>query len=240
MTYIILIAGTGSRLHPITNEAPKTLYRLDAETTVLKRMVTLIRKYDQEADIILVTGFKHEKIEAEIQDVTIYYNPFYYLTNSIASLWFAQEKLQGNVTLINGDVVISGPLAREVITQKTEKPIVLMDSSIKTDGDYNVQVSDKSVVVISKELEYYDGEYAGITKLDPETSQRLKQKINDMIDKGYCDQWYENALVEMVFFEDLELGYVDIADYQWTEVDSVNDLRFARKIHQSENRGEIQ
>lgn len=74
-----------------------------------------------------------------------------------------------------------------------------MDSSIKTDGDYNVQVSDKSVVVMSKELENYDGEYAGITKLDPETSQCLKQKINNMIDKGYCDQWYENALVEMVF-----------------------------------------
>lgn len=76
MTYIILIAGTGSRLHPITNEAPKTLYRLDAETTVLKRMVTLIQKYDQEADIILVTGFKHEKSKPRFrmsQFITIHF-----------------------------------------------------------------------------------------------------------------------------------------------------------------------
>ncbi|MEG0509365.1 MAG: sugar phosphate nucleotidyltransferase [Eubacterium sp.] len=235
MTYIILIAGKGSRLNPITNNAPKTLFKLDNNTTVLKRMVNLINRFDKEAQIVLVTGFKYKRIEEEIKNCEIYYNPFFNVTNSIASLWLARERMDGEITIINGDVVTSTQLAKEILTQSTKTPLVLMDSSIKTDGDYNVQVDHEKVVVMSKDLSYYDGEYVGITKLDPETTRQLKHKIEEMVDHGYSDQWYENALVEMIFYDNLTLRYIDIAGYQWTEVDSVNDLLRAKQIHYAEN-----
>jgi CTP:phosphocholine cytidylyltransferase-like protein len=76
MTYIILVAGKGSRLHPLTLKTPKTLYKLDKNTTVLQRMVSMIRKHDPDAHIIAVTGFMHETIEKEIHNVTFVHNPF--------------------------------------------------------------------------------------------------------------------------------------------------------------------
>ena len=54
MTYIVLVAGQGKNLQPLTLSYPKSLYKLDGNTTVLQRLVRFIRKYDKEAEIIVV------------------------------------------------------------------------------------------------------------------------------------------------------------------------------------------
>ena len=236
MTYIFLIAGKGTRLHPLTLNYPKTLYKLDEDITVLERMVGLIQKYDAAARIVAVTGFMHHKIEESIQGVTFVYNPFYQVTNSIASLWFAREYLDDDmVVLINGDIVVSDELVRDVLCRCTDKPTVLLDSSIKKDGDYNVQVNGDKVVVMSKGLDEYCGEYAGVAKLDRKTLKSYKQELEDMIEQGLYDQWYEDVLVQMIFKDNFCLYYDDVSSYQWTEIDCVSDLVLAKKI-QSDTR----
>ncbi len=232
MTYILLIAGRGSRLKPLTLKYPKSLYKLDKDTTVLKRMVTMIRKYDSQAEIIAVVGFMKEKIKKEITDVIFVNNPFYEVTNSIASLWFARDYLKNNnVTIINGDIVIEEKVVREILCTKITRPEVLIDSSIKKQGDYNVQVNDDKILVMSKDLDKYYAEYTGITRLDKSSATKMKHCVEVMVDDGMYDQWYENALVQMIFNEDFELYYQDICTYQWAEVDCVDDLILAKKIH---------
>lgn len=232
MTYIFLMAGKGSRLHPLTLQYPKSLYKLDKNTTVLKRMVSLINKYDAGADIVAVVGFMKERIKEEIEGITFVENPFYEVTNSIASLWFAREYLDDSqVTIINGDIVIEEKLAKDFWGSQLARPEVFIDSSIKTTGDYNVQVSSDKILVMSKDLDDCYGEYAGITRLDKESASKLKQCIEKMVEDGMYDQWYENALVQMIFNEDFELFYKDIRDYKWTEVDCVSDMLLAKQIH---------
>jgi len=236
MTYIILVAGKGTRLHPLTLNYPKSLYRLDGKTTVLKRMVELIHKYDKQAVVAVVTGFQGEAIKNEIKEAVFIHNPFYEVTNSIASLWFARNYLDDdNVTIINGDIVIEERLMESVICKETAIPKVCIDSSIKNNGDYNVEVKDGKILVMSKDLEQYYGEYAGVTKLDRVSAQKLKYCINEMIDLGMYDQWYENALVQMIFNNDFKLYYEDIKDYKWTEVDCVNDMLLAKQIHMEDH-----
>ena len=235
MKYIFLVAGKGTRLHPLTLKHPKSMFKLDNNTTVIKRMVNLIKKWDKEADIVVVTGHMHKNIELEVNGVTFVYNPFYEVTNSIASLWFAKEHLEtDNIVLIDGDIVMSEKLIKEQVCIPVDKPLVFLDSSIKTDGDYNVEVSGDRVLVMSKELNSYYGEYAGLTKLNKESAIRMKAEMESMIEEGYYDQWYENALVQLIFKEDFQLYYKDICDYEWTEVDSVSDLIRAKKIHLDE------
>ena len=53
-----------------------------------------------------------------------------------------------------------------------------------------------------------------------------------MVNDEMYDQWYENALDLLIFNEDFELYYTDIADSKWTEVDCVNDMLLARQIHE--------
>lgn len=238
MKYIFMVAGKGSRLHPLTLKHPKSMFKLDNNTTLIQRMVGLIQKLDQESDIVLVTGHMHSSIEQQLENVTFIYNPFYEVTNSIASLWFARNHLDAdNIVLIDGDIVMSEKLMKEVVCQPVDKPYVLVDSSIKTDGDYNVEVSGDRVLVMSKELSSYFGEYAGITKLDHESARLMCQEIERMVEEGFYDQWYENALVQLIFQNDFELFYTDIKDYDWTEVDCVNDLLHAKSIHAKETRG---
>lgn len=235
MKYIFMVAGKGTRLQPLTLKHPKSMFKLDKETTLIQRMVSLIKKYDSDADIVIVTGHMHRSIEEQLKGVTFMYNPFYEVTNSIASLWFAREHLDAdNVVLIDGDIVVSEEIVKEIICHSVDRATVLLDSSIRVDGDYNVEVSGDNVLVMSKELETYYGEYAGITKLDRDSALLMRAEMESMVEDGYYDQWYENALVQMIFKEDYKLYYIDIKDYDWTEVDSVNDLLHARNIHMKE------
>lgn len=234
--YIFMVAGKGTRLQPLTFQNPKSMFRLDRNTTVIKRMVNLIKKHDQAADIVIVTGHMHKSIEAELRDVTFVYNPFYEVTNSIASLWFAQEHLEAdNVILIDGDIVMSNELICDIVCVPVDRATVLVDSSIKNNGDYNVEVSGDRVLVMSKELDSYFGEYAGLTKLDRESARLMREEMNLMVEEGYYDQWYENVLVQLIFKNDFDLYYKDIRDYDWTEVDCVSDLIHAKSIHVKEN-----
>lgn len=235
MRYIFLVAGKGTRLQPLTLNHPKSMFKLDKDTTLIQRMVGLIQKLDPEADIIVVTGHMHRSIEKELSGVRFVYNPFYEVTNSIASLWFARDYLVAdNVVLIDGDIVMSEDLMRDIVCKPMERPMVLLDSSIKTDGDYNVQISGDRVLVMSKDLDSYHGEYAGITKLDRKSAQLMKEEMENMVEEGCYNQWYEDVLVQLIFKDDFRLFYKDICDYDWTEVDCVSDLVHAKNIHMKE------
>lgn len=233
MTYVFFVAGKGTRLNPITLSYPKSLFKLDDKVTVIQRMVNMIQRYDNEAKFIVITGFMEHKIQKELKGVTFVYNPFYSVTNSIASLWFAREltKNDENITLINGDIVMEDSLIENVLTQKNDKPLVLLDSSIKKDGDYNVQVNGDTVVVMSKGLDEYCGEYAGVLKLDKSSIASYFNRLESMIHDGKHDQWFEDVAVEMIFMDNFKLYYTDISEYEWTEIDCVDDLVLAKKIH---------
>lgn len=67
---------------------------------------------------------------------------------------------------------------------------------------------------------------------------RLKKELEDFIDKGYFKQWYEDVLVHMILDCDFELYFEDIANFSWTELDSISQLLFTKKIHRMESEHE--
>ncbi|MFA6923662.1 MAG: phosphocholine cytidylyltransferase family protein [Bacteroidales bacterium] len=235
MRYILLAAGKGTRLNPLAKNCPKCMYNLDKNMTVIEFMIGSIKKFDMNAEFVIVTGFMQEKLEKLIKNVIFIYNPFYKITNSIASLWFAKDYIEGDITIINADIIAEKRLIKNIVIKKIEGAKVLIDSSIKQDGDYNVQVKDNNVVVMSKDLKKYFGEYAGITKLDRNSSKKLCIEIEKMINNENYDQWYENALVQMIFEQDFKLEFIDISDFEWTEIDTVDDLLNAKEIYLKES-----
>lgn len=236
MTYIILAAGKGSNLHPLTLKYAKTSFKLDEETTVLQRMVRSIRKADKNAEIVVVVGYMADDIKAELdgENVKFVMNPFYEVTNSISSLWFAREYLEReNVAIIHGDIVFSNEIVNSYLVKPTDYPYVLVDSSYNRPGAYNVVVQDKQVLVMSKKLEHFSAKYCCMTKLDPVSSRLLKQEMDTMINGNMYDQYFEDCLVQMIMFHDFQLFCEDIAGKKWAEVDTVDDLLAAQEIHRS-------
>lgn len=233
MTYIILSAGKGVKLQPLTLNHPKSLYKLDDKTTILQRLVRKIRKYDAEAEIVVVVGYMYKQIQQELEDdnVKFVHNPFYSVTSSMGSLWFAKEYLQReNVTIVNGDIVVSDQLIKDVVSQHTDYPYVLLDSTRNDANKYNVQVQGDLVCVMSKNLTEFTGNYASMTKLDAVSSRFLLEQLKQMVNDEMYDLFFEDALVQMIFQNNFELYYKDIKDYKWTEVDCVDDLLKARQI----------
>lgn len=237
-TYIILAAGKGANLHPLTLGYSKMSYRLDDQMTVLQRMVRSIRKYDRDAEIVVVVGYKADSVKETLADLNVKFikNPFYEITNSIASLWFARPYLEReNVTIVHGDVVYSDSLITSYLTEQTDYPYVLVDSSQIAPGDYDVVIRDNEILVMSKRLETPDARYCCMAKLDPVSSRLLKREVDEMIDAGMHDQFFEDALVQMVMFHDFQLFCHDIAGKKWVEVDTVDDLLAAQAIHRASN-----
>ena len=234
MTYIILAAGKGNNLQPLTLKYAKTSYKLDEDTTILQRMVRSIRRYDRNAEIVVVVGYKAEVIKRELEDdsVKFVFNPFYEVTNSIASVWFAREYLEReNVAIINGDVVFPDEIITTYLVKSTDYPYVLADSSKSVPGAYNIVAQDKQVLVMSKKLENYTAKYCCLTKLDPVSSRLFKEEVDSMISSNMYDQYFEDGLVQMIMFHDFQLFFEDIAGKTWAEVDTVNDLLIAQQIH---------
>lgn len=236
MTYIILAAGKGNNLQPLTLKYAKTSYKLDEETTVLQRMVRSIRRVDKNAEIVVVVGYKAEVVKAELdgENVKFVMNPFYEVTNSISSVWFARDYLEReNVTIVHGDVVFSDEVVKSYLSVPTDYPYVLVDSSYNRPGAYNVVTQENQVLVMSKKLEHFSAKYCCMTKLDPVSSRLLKQEVDSMINGNMYDQYFEDSLVQMIMFHDFQLFCVDIAGKKWAEVDSVDDLLTAQKIHRN-------
>lgn len=238
MTYIVLVAGQGRNLQPLTLSRPKTLYKLDGETTVLQRLVRSIRRYDKKAEIVVVIGFMYKHIQKELEDdnVLFVHNPFYAATSSMGSLWFAKDYLQReNVTIINGDIVMDDSLMNGAICAYTDVPYVLIDSTKRDGNKYNVQVQGDKVCVMSKNLTEFIGNYASVVKLDAVSARFVLEQLELMVNEGMYNLFFEDALVQMIFDKNFELYFKDIKEYDWTEIDNVDDLLKARQI-QSESK----
>ena len=234
MTYIILAAGKGNNLQPLTLKYAKTSYKLDEETTVLQRMVRSIRKTDKNAEIVVVVGYKADEIKKELdgENVIFVMNPFYEVTNSISSVWFARDYLEReNVAIVHGDAVFSDDIVKSHLTIPTDHPYVLVDSSYVRPGAYNAVTQGDQVLVMSKKLENFTAKYCCMTKLDPVSSRLLKEEIDSMINGNMYDQYFEDSLVQMIMFHDFQLFCEDIAGKKWAEVDTVDDLLTAQEIH---------
>ena len=234
MTYIILAAGKGNNLQPLTLKYAKTSYKLDEETTVLQRMVRSIRHADKNAEIVVVVGYKAEEIKKELdgENVVFVMNPFYEVTNSISSVWFARDYLEReNVAIVHGDAVFSDDIVNSYLTVPTDHPYVLVDSSYVRSGAYNAVTQGDQVLVMSKKLEHFTAKYCCMTKLDPVSSRLLKEEIDSMINGNMYDQYFEDSLVQMIMFHDFQLFCEDIAGKKWAEVDTVDDLLTAQEIH---------
>lgn len=230
MNVIILAAGVGSRLYPLTKETPKCLLKIDGDNSILDHNLSIIRDLNFADRIKIVVGFEAQKIIDSVIDVEIVLNPFFRRTNSIASVWFCREFLNERVIIMNGDVCFSKEVLQMILNHNKTNFVVLDKSHKCTDADYKIVVENDLVSNMGKTIPFdnYCGEYAGITHLDKNGALCLRKKIETMMIEENYDTWYETALVELIKENGFELSYLDISGQKWAEIDTIKDLEYLK------------
>lgn len=224
MKAILLAAGVGSRITNDIGQMPKSMVEVDGRP-LLCHTLDLLQKNHME--IVIITGFKHKVIEDAIRDyaVTVYYNPFYAVTNSIGSIWYARDEFNTReVFIANADVYYTQELLDKVFSAPYDN-IMLADKSRADNGDYFFYTENDVLKKYGKELSRNErnSEYVGICALRNQWVTLFHDRLCELIENGSYNLWWENVLYS--FVGEKEIYTTDVDGCFWAEVDTIEDYQ---------------
>jgi len=225
MKAIIMAAGIGKRLQDLNINKPKCLISI-GNTTLIRRSVNLLVSKGI-SDITVIVGYKADLIRNELNnDVTYFENPDFHITNSIKSLWYAKDLLEGDVLLLNGDLYYEHDILDYAINQTN--PVVMLADSTRIDkADYRFGFSGNQINLFGKHLTNHetDGEYVGIVRIDQSFIKTFKKTLEEMITSGKSNIWWEDVLYSFIE-KQIPIHYFDVAGTFWSEVDTLQDYNY--------------
>ncbi len=235
MRAIILAAGMGSRLEKITEKVPKALVDVGGKPLLAHSLSTLIS--EGITDFIIVTGHKAYKIREYIEenfggiDVEYIHNNRYDETNNIYSLYLAIKNINAPFYILNSDIIFHpGIFAMIHSSQKKNLTISVDFRENLGKEEMKVKVEGERVIAISKKLDPADsdGEYIGITKVTERSGDLLLECVSETMEVHGKRVFYEHAFQRMID-RGYEINYSKTSGLPWTEIDTIEDLVFARK-----------
>lgn len=232
---VILVAGVGSRLRPITDTRPKALAPVGDET-ILGRAVRLLLDFGI-SRLILATGYREDAVRAALAglacEVVLCPNPRYDSTQNAVSLALCRDAVGGRSFFkLDGDVVFDAELLPRIAAGRAEL-CAGVDSSRKLDAEaMKVVVSGERIVRFGKDVPLVQshGESIGIEHIDARASGKLFAALDERVHAGVTDLYYEDVYSQMIERGDLEAAAADVSGLRWTEVDTFEDLETAWKL----------
>lgn len=233
MKAIILAAGVGKRLWPITQHRPKCLIEIGGKS-LLVRHVEILASLGI-TQVTLVVGYKQEMIRAAVGQAYAGVDLRYlvneqYQRGSIGSLWAARHELDRETIIMDADVLYHREVMRRLV-QSTAPNALLMDESVKQQTEEcMVVVRGGRVVALTKQMpSSYDlaGEGVGFLKVRGADTGTLAASLQRCVERGLLDMEYEDALLD--FFADAKVGFERIGGLPWIEIDFPEDVARAER-----------
>jgi len=240
MNLIILAAGKGTRLYPLTKNTPKSLLDLGDNTTLLDRQVSSAIESSVVNKIYVITGYRTKQIErtlekyAEKIDIETIYNPFFAQSNNLMSLWCANYIFEDDDFMItNGDNIYKSGLFDKVSSAKDDCIQITIDyKEHYDDDDMKVVIANEKLAAVSKKIdpELTNAESVGLAIVKGETKRKLfRDKIIEMSkDEDNINKfWLE---IFNSFVSDGEsIDLFEISQHDWGEVDFHPDIESIKK-----------
>lgn len=158
MKAVILSAGQGSRLLPLTAERPKCLLPLGAKTLIAWQVDVLQRCGVDE--IVVIVGFRAALVEAQLATlarpglaIRTIFNPFYSVADNLGSCWLARHEMAGDFILLNGDTLFEAAVLQRLLAGPAAPILVTIDRKSTYDADdMKVQLDGTRLLDIGKML----------------------------------------------------------------------------------------
>ena len=236
MRAIILAAGQGSRLLPLTADRPKCLIAFNGRSLLDWQLDMLGRNGIAEA--LVVTGFRDDQIEATLARrtggprVTTLYNPFYKVADNLGTLWMARDWLDGDCLTLNGDTLVSQALVARAVGARIDGIAVTVDRKDAYDADDMkvVRADDGRLLAIGKRLDVgVNAESIGLIVYRGDGAARFRREIEQVMRTAEgTNVWYLRVVHQLAKRERVET--LDISGEAWGEVDFPEDVERAKAL----------
>lgn len=234
---ILLSAGQGSRMLPLTAERPKCLIDFSGKSLLAWQIEMLARGGVKRIDV--VTGFMTDMVDAELAaindprvEITTRFNPFYKVADNLGSCWIAREAMEGDFLILNGDTLVSEEIVQRV-QQDHDWPIaVTIDVKPAYDSDdMKVERDGERLVRIGKVLtaEQSNAESIGFLAFRGEGAGMFREAVRKaMRTPEGVQHWYLKVIDSLA--PTGKVGTVSIEGMEWAEVDFLNDIEIATAL----------
>lgn len=233
-TALLLAAGTGSRLAPLTDSTPKCLVTVN-EISILERLVSSLQAHNFNR-LVVVIGHEGECIRDYLgtrkgeMDITYITSPLYRTTNNIYSLWLARDVIDEPFLLIESDLVfdtdmLTDMLAPDRIAVAKIEPW-MNGTTVTVNEHMAIDAFHSPTAVPSKE----HFKTVNIYSLSAATWRLARQRLDQYISDNMVNGYYETVFADMVKEGCLSFTPVFFDTSSWYEIDTLTDLRAAELI----------
>jgi len=231
---IILAAGTGTRLMPLTRDVPKPLLKIDDMTLLERMMINCINNGVNE--FIIVLGHKKERVFEKIEYLQNKYdvkistveNKKYDKTNTSCSVNLASRSLDDDILIINGDNVIDSRIISGLLNFN-ETTLVVDNYKKLNEESFKLRIENNVIMEIGKEIsiETASGEFIGISKVSKDDLPVFNFLLEELINEN-VQNYYDLAYKELSKKTNIAYFYTD--GLKWTEIDDKNDWEYAHTL----------
>ena len=247
MKAIILAAGMGTRLHPLTEATPKSLVEVCGRPMLHHQLESLRRAGISEC--VLVVGYRADQIRSQIgtdfQGMSISYvnNEIYHRTNNLYSLWLARQQIaglsdfDGETLLLEGDLIFEYELLSALVNRSARDVAIVDRFQSHMDGTVIQARHGVAQAMILKSDQGIDFDYStafktvNIYKFSPYTWRNLLiPELSRYVAEGKTDRYYEAVISDLIAQSRFQMSILEAAPIKWGEVDSVEDLALAEEL----------
>lgn len=227
---IIMAAGIGSRMQPITTKIPKPLVKVNGER-IIDTIIKALHKNDI-FEIYIVVGYLKEKfkvLEEEYQGVKLIYNPYYERCNNISSLYVTREYLE-NTIILDGDLIIYNT---DILSSEFENTCYNCIWTNSKTNEWLLTVEDGFITSCNRNGGSKGWELVSISRWSSSDGKKLKKHLEIEFEnkKNYEIYWDDIAL--FCYPNDYKISIKEMSKTDVIEVDSINELIELDKSYQN-------
>ena len=241
MKAVILAAGQGTRLRPLTDYLPKCLVQVHGKPLLQYQLESL--ELAGIRDCIIVVGYLGDQVRHQFGPrfgnvrITYVTNEVFQHTNNIYSLWLARREMDDDILLLEGDLLFDEDLLRDLNLSQCRDVAVVDGFDYSMDGTVILAREGLTTSMVLKSQQSAGFDYRSALKtvniyvLCRETmKQQFLPTLDRYVTQGLTGEFYEAVMAQLIAQGDLRLGVHMTGSRKWTEIDTEEDLHQAERI----------
>jgi histidinol-phosphate/aromatic aminotransferase/cobyric acid decarboxylase-like protein/GTP:adenosylcobinamide-phosphate guanylyltransferase len=240
MKALVLAAGVGRRMRPLTDSTHKTLLPI-AGTTVLDRLLTSLRDCGV-GQVCIVTGYRADELRQAVDerfadlDVQYVHNPDYDTTNNVYSMALALEHMQldDDLVLIESDLIVDHRVIEQIVNTPYPNAALVdhyrigMDGTVVSIGPDNAISQVYPSYMQDDNFDLFDKyKTLNIYKFDRDFASTTFRQLLSFYARAIDANCYYELLLGVLIYMRAAKVYAELVEHPWAEVDDPNDLAAA-------------